>query len=357
MTIIDRARPASDYRAPADPKTDPIGAAIDHGRTRLLVEAGSFNVRAEAARAYRAGQENALGTPTPMTGIAQSLPLAAPFDLKAHFDHVRAKIPELRNEAERLEFEIASHKNKLEAFEAARVFLESDNVSWERPSASIAHKLFEEIDNNAVLGYLDTGEKLVKIKDNDVWQRIRQDMQVFVIEHNWADAFSKADIIEGEVRFPYKISCFEMRVNGRHILYIVDETSNYLAMLCGSLWIYFISSQRATLTVAKAIETQVRAVCISLDAEVAKAEIVRAPHKLNHAREKAGKLPLYDYHVVSLVRRVRAEPMTLSDEPVNRKRLHWRRGHWRHFANHKTWIRWQLVGNSDIGFVDKHYRL
>jgi hypothetical protein len=41
---------------------------------------------------------------------------------------------------------------------------------------------------------------------------------------------------------------------------------------------------------------------------------------------------------------------------ANRKRLHLRRGHWRHFATYRTWIKWMMVGNPDLGFVDKEYR-
>jgi hypothetical protein len=38
-------------------------------------------------------------------------------------------------------------------------------------------------------------------------------------------------------------------------------------------------------------------------------------------------------------------------------RLHFRRGHYRHYPNHKLWIRWCLVGNPDLGFIDADYRL
>jgi len=31
--------------------------------------------------------------------------------------------------------------------------------------------------------------------------------------------------------------------------------------------------------------------------------------------------------------------------------------HWRHFENHKTWIKWHLRGDPCLGFIDKHYRL
>jgi hypothetical protein len=30
---------------------------------------------------------------------------------------------------------------------------------------------------------------------------------------------------------------------------------------------------------------------------------------------------------------------------------------WRHFVSHKTWIKWTLVGDPDLGFIDKEYRL
>lgn len=37
--------------------------------------------------------------------------------------------------------------------------------------------------------------------------------------------------------------------------------------------------------------------------------------------------------------------------------MHFRRGHWRHYQDHRTWIKWCLVGDPDLGFVDKHYKL
>lgn len=79
---------------------------------------------------------------------------------------------------------------------------------------------------------------------------------------------------------------------------------------------------------------------------------------INHQRERRGRLPLADYHVVMLAHRRRLEPLPRDPgAEVTRKRLHFRRGHWRHYANHKTWIKWMLVGDPDLGFVDKEYRL
>lgn len=109
------------------------------------------------------------------------------------------------------------------------------------------------------------------------------------------------------------------------------------------------------------VSAQVRAVCISLEAEVAVTEVVRADHKLNHAREKRGKLPILDYHVVTLAHRRRTLPRAADLDPnreYTRKRLHLRRGHWRHYdGDFRTWIKWCLVGDPELGFVDKEYRL
>lgn len=37
--------------------------------------------------------------------------------------------------------------------------------------------------------------------------------------------------------------------------------------------------------------------------------------------------------------------------------MHFVRGHWRHYEVSKTWIRWHLRGDPDLGFIDKEYRL
>lgn len=44
-------------------------------------------------------------------------------------------------------------------------------------------------------------------------------------------------------------------------------------------------------------------------------------------------------------------------EHHTRKRLHFRRSHWRHYVSHKTKIPWTLVGDPNLGFVEKEYRL
>jgi hypothetical protein len=87
---------------------------------------------------------------------------------------------------------------------------------------------------------------------------------------------------------------------------------------------------------------------------------VRIPSKLNAARERRGKSPLPDYHIINLANRKRYAPVPedlRAGDKRNSPRLHFRRSHVRHYANYTVRIKWCLVGNPDIGFIDKDYRL
>lgn len=213
----------------------------------------------------------------------------------------------------------------------------------------------------------------------------------FVVEHDWASAFAGAgDFDTGEFSLPYSKSFWEFQVSGRRVGLAVSDDPNLAvlflitkvgwvvggafsfnmmgALSCrmhcdlGELDPEFVNNLAPGFqALTERLLANVRAVSISLEAEVAETEIVRADYKLNQARERRGKLPLYDYHVVSLVRRSRVAPLPRGeadpDREIARRRCHFRRGHWRHYENHKTWIKWMLVGDPDLGFVDKHYRL
>jgi len=227
--------------------------------------------------------------------------------------------------------------------------------------------------------------------------------QIFVVQHDWAGAFKGAqDFDGGEINLPFLYCAFEFVVNGlRFIVSIARESG--IALVCvktHTAWSvlmsydwngrdficvrpYGIDSTGALrkdtanldessveahfrLKMSEELEptmklcaAQIRAILIALEARVASAEVIRADYKLNAAREKRGKLPLYDYHIVSLARRARtANPLPLDpDRHITRRRLHFRRGHWRHYEKHKVWIEWMLVGDPDLGFIDKEYRL
>jgi hypothetical protein len=118
-----------------------------------------------------------------------------------------------------------------------------------------------------------------------------------------------------------------------------------------------IPRQERAKPLADMLLRQVRAACVGLDAKVIETEIVRAPEKLNKARVKRRRTPLYDYHVLDLTRRRRSATLPEESGTHASPRCHFRRGHWRHLAAFKSWIRWTLVGDPDLGFVDKHYKL
>lgn len=251
----------------------------------------------------------------------------------------------------------------------------------EKPTSTMFHKLMEDVIAGNELRLYDS-----KASADDFVLSFR-DASIFVIEHDWAAAFEGAsDYIGGEIQMPDDTCAFEFRISGVPIIALVAEAEPglmiQLALLTSVGWIFCppVEFKNGKLmgayTIAgtpyndnmfdtfipefrKVAINQIRAIAIALDAEVASTSIIRADYKLNHAREKRGKLPLYDYHVVSLARRARAEPLPRDPdaEPGTRKRLHFVRGHWRHYENSKSWVRWHLRGDPDLGFIDKHYKL
>jgi hypothetical protein len=185
----------------------------------------------------------------------------------------------------------------------------------------------------------------------------------FVVKHDWASAFASAPDAIGEFHIPFPACTFEFRVDGRTVILWVQETDTEMGFTA------FIESQdhwyappendedgRHCDGFLKFLWNQVRAICIALDAEVATHSVIRAPHKLNEKRERAGKPKVIDYHVIDLSRRHRVAGASGSSTGRH-VRLHFRRGHWRHFETTKTWIKWCLVGDPDLGFIQKHYSL
>lgn len=216
--------------------------------------------------------------------------------------------------------------------------------------------------------------------------------QVFVVQHDWAAAFQNAkDFHEGPYNLPADLCTFEFRITGRRVNVTLlcgkamgtSVRSLAKGMMCietSQGWsmapLFMLVDGRFVLNSEKAwakdcwkplaplvdlVQAQIRAVCTALEMQVAETEIHRAPHKLNSQRERKGKPPLFDYHVVNLSHRKRyapraPEPGDLEVERA-RRRLHFVRGHARHYENHKVWIAPHFRGDPDLGFVDKEYRL
>lgn len=187
----------------------------------------------------------------------------------------------------------------------------------------------------------------------------------FVVKQDWAGAFEHAEGIDDSIKLPYTLCAFEFRYNGRNVLAAAfDDEGNikFTAFIqADDYWVH-IAAQRDRLEtqhdkIALAIWQQIRAICIALDAEVATHSVVRAPHKLNKKRAADGKIPLADFHVVELARRHRVANPTAAAGQGSKKRMHFRRGHWRHYETSKTWVKWCLVGDPDLGFIQKQYSL
>jgi hypothetical protein len=241
----------------------------------------------------------------------------------------------------------------------------------ERPSCSVLHRLLSWLRENV------TPKRTFTSYAN---------AHVFVVEHDWRAALKSAVEQGDEWRPPGPRCVFEFRVNGKPVLigaFDPEQTTSgktfdlALVEFKKDCWVPLERTdggrgdlddlgprwweiEREARGLVANLHDQIRAASIALEAEIAETEVERAPYKMNRLREKRGKLPLFDYHVVKLAdrRRVSALPAELRDGEKRRSpRLHFRRGHWVHFPNHKTWRKWTLVGDPELGFVDKDYRL
>jgi hypothetical protein len=209
------------------------------------------------------------------------------------------------------------------------------------------------------------------IPANDFEKEVFRLTEIVVIEHDWASAFKGANIDDSVIKLPYDVCAFEFKFSGRPVIALATQFGSEIAFTPAiyheDAWFMtdFVSrlgeddgdpEDEGILILMELMKAQIKAACIALDAQVATAEVVREPHVPSHGSNNYQ--PLKSYHVVKLANRgARALPMAESAETGRRIRLHFRRGHWRHFESHKTWVKWCLVGDPDLGFVDKHYKL
>lgn len=241
---------------------------------------------------------------------------------------------------------------------------ESD-LKIERPEGISFRRLRKAVaDGNTV--YL-AGDAAEEAPASDFEKEIFRFAEVLLIEHDWAGAFENAEMSNAVVKLPYEVCAFEFKISGRAVIALATQFETDIAFSpaieCGDGWLVagFVTPLRGLTkgsdgwqNLFNILGSQIRAACIALDAEVATSEVVREPYSSAHG--KNAHQPLKSYHVVSLAHRS-ARPLPLGTETGRRVRLHFRRGHWRHLGDHRTWIRWMLVGDPDLGFVDKHYKL
>lgn len=229
---------------------------------------------------------------------------------------------------------------------------------------------------------------------DDSESKLDSGLQVVMVEHDWARLFKSATFEGGggadEWQLPFDAQVYEFAISGAAVLALTytTEAATTLslairspkmqswtldqagAMMTASGWSYLdhhdlIEQGEPIINAAfdrlyDFIYQQIKAVAIMLEARVAEREVTRAPYKTNKPPRDAKPLPKLSHHVIRLSRDPRPAPLPAADRQQpgtgTRKRLHFRRGHWRHYSNHKTWIKWTLVGDPDLGFVDKEYR-
>lgn len=228
-------------------------------------------------------------------------------------------------------------------------------IRLEKNDVSRSHKALEAFKANRCHNYI----KNVPLEG--VQELFGVATHIFVVRHDWASALGE-HLKDAEVRLPYPACVFEFRVSGRTAIVFAfqePESEKLVSLLFvegeNGYWLTGEEEDRES-SHGTYLWRQVAAICIALEAKVADEEHVLAPAALNKKRAAAGKVPLLDYHIVDLSKRHRVTASHVGSH--TKKRLHFRRGHWRHYTDtFKVWINWMLVGNPDLGFIDKGYKL
>lgn len=234
----------------------------------------------------------------------------------------------------------------------------------------------------------------IKDKEVPLIKEIGMPQSVFLINHEWDSLLGASSVDEGEddCVLPSHYSAFEFTFHLRKVDTDDDDTEfgsiQVVSILaCGELDEHPRLSNSSFVSIARLISKNglddwfllpdeevivsgktfpnhlvprikklISATCVMLEAEVAVRKSIPAPDRLNKARAAKGKSPIPPYYVVNLAKRHRYEPGDANGYQ-GRVRLHFRRGHWARTASGKTvWRRWCLVGNPDMGWVDKVYK-
>lgn len=188
----------------------------------------------------------------------------------------------------------------------------------------------------------------------------------FVVRHDWHSAlgvdFSNTQI---EVKLPFPRCLFEFIYSGRCVsLLAVEEVGTQFGISClpyiqiHEAWYLAPKESVEKDPVFALAYLQILAICVALDANIAMEFSIAAPTSLNKKRSKRGKPPIKNHYLIDInpARRLPRQSNP-NEEPLRRHRLHFRRGHWRHLPEKKTWINWMLVGDPCLGFIEKNYSI
>jgi len=214
------------------------------------------------------------------------------------------------------------------------------------------------------------------------WIELVGECEIITVQHDWAKAFEKAGDFDGaHFRMPYPSCCFGFKLSGRNVLAFVVETGERadtdlmmnVSIQIGETWFFCDTTMRlsggqwfaeAGPFVGKQsfdkvnliCGDQIKAICVALSAEIAVTDRRQSQTRMFHNGQPTKQVFRCDYHVIDLSsrHRYRGEGGRIGTGKI---RLHFRKGHWRRYASHQTYIEWMLVGNPDLGFIDKEYRI
>lgn len=250
-----------------------------------------------------------------------------------------------------------------------------------RPKGSFLPELRTAIATDAVMDMNDW-ERKADIADYE--QELFEDASCFILEHDWLSVLGRSDEFRGgSFRLPYDVTIFEFVIAARPIIALAvnyseaveqeqseNEVLLQLAVRALPGWVFdgtiysHVTGQwqptRSRRTsyldrVASLLGDHIKAGCIALDAGVATQTPIRLDavgRDLQEVQPRGNAT-----YTIALSKSARAPVIGGGDSAKGAKRLHFRRGHWRHLPKFKTWIRWCLVGDPDLGFIEKRYRL
>lgn len=301
-------------------------------------------------------------------------------------DDLMVEIKKMRREVKQNERMKRHHVEKLKKLDRL-IAIEDDLRLWakdflvfQKPIAGSSGELRQALrDQDDVF----SAHEIIAEVPIQSFEEVFEGSEIFRVEHDWFKAIRKADEFEGgSFRLPFESCIFEFQVSRKPVIamctnYATDEANNEIVMQLAveSFFGWFLSHNlyrhngrgwevlQGGQTIkddklehlVELVGNQIRAACIALDADVASTTLVRENYA-GKGRE-AKEYPAYEFYTINIASRSRPEALQAHGSTKGTKRLHFRRGHWRHFTTSKTWVRWCLVGNPELGFIDKQYRL
>lgn len=232
--------------------------------------------------------------------------------------------------------------------------LEGVDISINRINQSITHKAIEAIKNGRFFP-----KTLPTEDEKQTYIEILRSGHVFIINQDLPGIAEHHSFVGNcEIMLPFEVTIFEISICSSRIICVATQKNNespdYALMLFSNNGSLVPLDLRPCLLVDE-IRQKIETICIFLDSEVAQKTVIRAPIELNKKRQKTGKEKIKDHYFIDLLKRNKYS--ITGEQRGPGVRLHFRRGHWRHFETHKTWVKWTLVGDKDLGFVEKGYRL